>query len=77
MTFQHCHKRSPSPHDDRLIQVYPAAVGHDCRCQRTQALARHSVDPEYGYTPSGFDAFEMETGNDPVIGEPEGETRCS
>ena len=73
--FPDGNKRFTGLHDDRLIQVHPAAFAHDCRRQQTQALTRHGVDPEYGHPPSGLNAFKVEPGNDSVVGESKGEVR--
>ena len=43
--------------------------------QQAQALAGAGVDPVDFHLPPGLDAFQMEAGDDPVVGEAEGELR--
>jgi hypothetical protein len=68
-------KRFTGPHDDRLRQVRLTAVAHGFRCQEAKPLAGLWIDFEDGDMPPDFYAFEMKSGNDPIISEAEGEVR--
>jgi hypothetical protein len=50
-----------------LVQVHPAAFTNYGRRQKAQALACHGVDLEHGDLQPNLDAFEMESGNDPIV----------
>ena len=65
------------PHDDRLGQVHPAAVADRRRGDQAQPLAGCGVELEDRDLPPGLDAFEVEAGDDPVVGEAEGEVRVT
>src|ERR1700733_9330639 len=70
---RHGDESIPGPYDNRLAQVHPAAFTHGRRRQQAQALAGARIDIEDRNAPTGLDAIKMETRNDPVIGEAEGE----
>ena len=57
------------------VQVHPAALAHGRRRQQAQPLAGAGVDLEDRHPPPGLDAFQVEAGDDPVVGEAEGEAR--
>jgi hypothetical protein len=49
-----------------LVQVHPAAFANQGRRQKSLVTAL-----EHGDLPPGLDAFEMESGNDPIVGKSE------
>ena len=54
----------------------PTMIGSgDPGRQHSQAVARGGVDLDDGVLLTSFDAFQVETGDDPVVGKPEGEYR--
>jgi len=63
------------PHNDRLGQVHPSALAHYGSCDESQAFAGVGVDFENGNRLAGYWAFEVESWNDPVVAEAEGEVR--
>src|SRR5262249_9941848 len=74
-SFGNGDKRFAGPHDDRLREVHPAALAYGSGRQQAQTLAAAGVDLEDLDPPPGLDAFQMKAGNEPVVGESEGEAR--
>ena len=72
---RHRNERLAGPHDDRLREVHPAAFANGRRRQQAQPLAGAGVDLEDRHPPPGLDALQVEPGDDPVVGEAEGEVR--
>jgi hypothetical protein len=70
--FRNRNERTTRPHDDRLRQFHPAAFTHRRCRQKTEPLAGAGVNLEHRNLPTDLNSFQMKTGNNPVVGEPEG-----
>src|SRR5437660_10302417 len=69
--FRYDDERLSRPHDDRLHEVHPAAFANGRIRQQVQPLATVRVDLVHHHSPSGLDALQVATWNDPVVGEAE------
>lgn len=71
LLFRHRNERLAGPHDNRLQEVYPAALAHGDGRQQAQPLVAAGVDLEDRDTPPGLDNFQAVAGDDPVASESE------